>query len=298
MAYRLGRPRAVVGPSIRTSPIPWLTLPAWLLIVGVLAVPIAWGAVLSIQDYGLGNADPSRFVGLDNYATDVISPVFLDALVVTTIITVLGIAVQLPMGFVLALALNRELAGTRLFRSALLMPMMLTPVAVGLMWRFMLNTDLGVIDWFLRQTLLPAPDWLGNRTAALAAILLVDAWQSVPFVMIVLLAGLKSLPSSPFEAARVDGATAFQTLRWVTLPLLAPAFLVVLLIRVIEGVKLFDIIFIVTQGGPGAATQSLSVLDYRTGFTFFATSRAAAIGVVLALMLAPAYWLWIRAAKQ
>jgi multiple sugar transport system permease protein len=120
----------------------------------------------------------------------------------------------------------------------------------------------------------------------------VDSWQSIPFVILITLAGLASMPLAPQEAAIVDGATAIQRFRFVTLPLLKPVLLVILLIRIIDSFKLFDIIFILTRGGPGTATQTLSMLDYNTAFTFLATSRAAAIGVVLAAMSLPLYLLW------
>ena len=214
---------------------------------------------------------------------------------VTAVISALSLAIQLPLGFLLAVVINRELRGTRVFRSTLLMPLLLTPVAVGLMWRLMLNVDNGVVDGVLQMVGLPAIDWLGDRTMAVVSVVFVDSWQNTPFVMLLLLAGLQSLPVGPLEAARVDGASTLQTYRHVILPLLAPVGLVVVMIRVIESVKLFDIIYILTSGGPGTATQNVSLLDYRLGFTFLQTSQAAALGVIIAIALIPMYKLWKRA---
>jgi multiple sugar transport system permease protein len=160
------------------------------------------------------------------------------------------------------------------------------------MWRFMLNTDLGVINWILGEFHLPTVNWLGDRYAALAAVIIVDSWQAIPFMMLLLLAGLAGLSTEPEDAAAVTGASGWQTLRYITLPMLRPVLLVVVMLRMIDGLKLFDSIFIVTGGGPGTATQTLSLLDYRVGFTFLATSRGAAIGMVLALLTLPVYWLW------
>ena len=166
------------------------------------------------------------------------------------------------------------------------------------MWRLMLNVDNGVVDGVLAQLGLPSVDWLGNRTSAVFSVVLVDSWQNTPFVMLLMLAGLQSLPAGPLEAARMDGASTLQTYRHVILPLLAPVGLVVVMIRVIESVKLFDIIYILTNGGPGTATQNVSLLDYRLGFTFLQTSQAAALGVIIVLFLLPIYRLWKRANSQ
>lgn len=170
--------------------------------------------------------------------------------------------------------------------------MLLTPVAVALMWRFMFSSELGIVNWVLDKLTLAQPDWLGNVSAAFFAVAIVDSWQSIPFVVLITLAGLAAMPIAPQEAAMIDGASTIQRFRYVTLPLLRPVLLVILLIRIIDSFKLFDIIFILTRGGPGTATQTLSMLDYNTAFTFLATSRAAAIGVVLVAMSLPLYFLW------
>jgi multiple sugar transport system permease protein len=268
--------------------------PGWLLLLGIVLIPLALGLWISFRNGSL-LTPASEFVGLKNYSDLLTSSRFWDAVRVTAVISALSLAIQLPLGFLLAVVINRELRGTRVFRSTLLMPLLLTPVAVGLMWRLMLNVDNGVVDGVLQMVGLPAVDWLGDRTMALVSVVLVDSWQNTPFVMLLLLAGLQSLPVGPLEAARVDGASTFQTYRHVILPLLAPVGLVVVMIRVIESVKLFDIIYILTSGGPGTATQNVSLLDYRLGFTFLQTSQAAALGVIIAIALIPMYKLWKRA---
>ena len=274
-----------------------MTLPSWLLVIGVVAVPILVGVFLSFLNQSLGSTT-SHFVGFQNYQTDVFSATFAQALWITILIVGLGTLVQLPLGLLLAAILASELRGNRVFRSTLLMPMLLTPVAVSLIWRFMFNSDLGVIDWLLTQIHLPAVNWLGDPTWALISIIIVDSWQNVPFIMLFSLAGMGGLPVDPYDAARVDGASAWQQFRYLTLPLLAPILLITLMIRVVEGFKMFDLVYVITSGGPGTATQNLSLLDYRTGFTFLATSRGAAIGVALGILLLPAYLLWVRAVRQ
>ncbi|MGF1666586.1 MAG: carbohydrate ABC transporter permease [Acidimicrobiia bacterium] len=252
------------------------------------------GLYLSFRSESLGTLGGGSFVGVDNYRREVFSAGFVAAMRTTLLVMVLGAVVQLPAAMMLAAFLRWNLRGTRFFRSVLLLPMLLTPVAVGLMWRFMLNTDLGIVNWLLGQVGVSKVKWLGDPWAAIGAVVLVDSWQATPFLMLLLLAGLAGLPTEPEAAAAVDGASGWQVFRHVTLPMLKPVLLVALMLRLIDGIKLFDTIFIVTGGGPGTATQTLSLLNYRVGFTFLATSRGAAIGVVLALLTLPVYFLWRR----
>lgn len=275
-----------------------LTLPSWVLLVLIFAVPVVVAVWLSLRNEKIGGFIPPRFVGLDNYASELGNPAFWEAFQTTLIMMGLGLGIQLPIGLGLALLLHRELRGSRLFRSALLIPMLLTPVAVGLMWRFMFDTDLGVINWMLRSVGHDGVNWLGERWPAIFAIVIVDSWQSIPFVMLMALAGLAGMPVGPLEAARVDGATNWQTFWHVTLPMLRPVLLVTLMIRVIDAFKLFDIIFIMTRrGGPGTATQTLGLLTYNTGFDFLAISRAAALGITLVVISLPIYVLWRMASR-
>lgn len=275
-----------------------LVIPVWILVLAVFALPILGAIYLSFRNETLGAFVPPRFIGFDNYSGAVADPRFWEAIRTTILLTVLGLVVQLPMGIGLAVILERNLRGVQAFRTILIIPMLLTPVAVGLMWRFMFDTDLGVINWALSAVGVDGPNWLGARWPAIWAIVIVDSWQSIPFIMLIVLAGLAGLPKGPQEAARIDGANSFQVFFHVTLPSLAPVILVTLMIRVIDSLKMFDIIFIVTmKGGPGTATQTLGMLIYNTGFGFFQTSRAAALGILMVIMVMPIYWLWRRAAR-
>ena len=212
---------------------------------------------------------------------------------------VLGLLIQLPAGLGLAMLLERPLLGRTAIRTALIIPMLLTPVAVGLMWRFMFDTDLGVINWFLEQLGLSTPNWLGRSWPAIFAVTIVDSWQSIPFVMLIALAGLAGLPKGPREAAAIDGANGWRIFWHVTLPSLMPVLLVIVMIRIIDAFKLFDIIFIVThRGGPGTATQTLGMLTYNTGFIAFQISKAAALGVLLVIVVSPIYFLWRQSQRS
>ena len=281
---------ASVGKSSR-APIAF-SLPAWILIIPIFILPLGLGLYLSVFDKSLGFPQPINFVGLDNFQSDVKNSNFYSAVKVTAQFMAIAVFIQMPSGIFLAMVLHSASKFASMFRSSLLIPMLLTPVAVALMWRFMFSSELGIINWVLDKLTLAQPDWLGSINAAFFAVAIVDSWQSIPFVVLITLAGLAAMPVAPQEAAMIDGASTIQRIRYVTLPLLKPVLLVILLIRIIDSFKLFDIIFILTRGGPGTATQTLSMLDYNTAFTFLATSRAAAIGVVLALMSLPLYFLW------
>ena len=272
-------------------------IPAWLLLVAVALVPLLYSLAGSFTNASLLNTQ-SDFVGFDNYLQLFRDSRFVDALLNTLLISALSILVQMPIGFGLAVLLNRQLKGTTFFRTSLIMPILLTPVAVGLMWRLMMNVDNGVIAGTLRMFGLAPIDWLGDRAVAVWSIVLVDSWQNIPFVMLLILAGLQNLPDGPIEAARVDGAGAFRLYRHIILPILSPVALVVLMIRVVESIKSFDIIYILTSGGPGTATQNISLLDFRFGFTFMQTSLAAALGILIAIGMMPIFKLWKRANQE
>jgi multiple sugar transport system permease protein len=272
-------------------------IPAWFLLVAVALVPLLYSLAGSFTNASLLNTQ-SDFIGFDNYLQLFRDSRFVDSLLNTLLISALSILVQMPIGFGLAVLLNRQLRGTAFFRTSLIMPILLTPVAVGLMWRLMMNVDNGVIAGTLRMFGLAPIDWLGDRAVALWSIVFVDSWQNTPFVMLLILAGLQNLPDGPIEAARVDGAGTFRLYRHVILPILSPVALVVLMIRVVESIKLFDIIYILTSGGPGTATQNISLLDFRFGFTFMQTSLAAALGILIAIGMMPIFRLWKRANQE
>ncbi len=276
-----------------------MVIPGWILVIAVFALPILAALYFSFRNETLGGFVTPRFIGIENYRAAFADPRFWESIRVTFILMLLGIIIQLPAGISLAVLLDRPLRATKIFRTILIVPMLLTPVAVGLMWRFMFDTDLGVINWMLDHTFLGSPNWLGARWPALFAVTIVDSWQSIPFVMLITLAALAGLPKGPREAAAIDGANALRIFFHVTLPALVPAILVIAMIRIIDIFKLFDIIYILTQrGGPGSATQTLGMLTYNTGFIFFQTSRAAALGVLLIVLVAPIYLLWRRASME
>jgi multiple sugar transport system permease protein len=278
-------------------PVAHFTIPTWILLAFTILIPFFYGIYISFQNINLASFLPPNFVGLENYRTALAAPETWSTLRITLLITFFGLLFQIPLGVFLALALHENLRGTKIFRSILITPMLLTPVAVGLTYRFMFDTDLGVINWFLNSLGIEKVNWLGSQTSALFAVIIVDSWQSVPFVMLLVLAALTAISPSLYEAARVDGANSSQIFRSLTLPLITPTLLVITMIKIMDFLKLFDTLFILTRGGPGNSTTTLGLWAYKTGFIFLELSRAAALGVLIALITMPVYLLWRKASK-
>ena len=278
-------------------PVAQFTIPVWLILSATILIPFVYGIYISFQNINLASFIPPTFVGLDNYQSALAAPETWSTLRITLVVTFFGLIIQIPLGILLALALHQNLRGTRVFRSILITPMLLTPVAVGLTYRFMFDTDLGVINWSLSLLGIDKVNWLGSQTSALFAVIIVDSWQSVPFVMLLVLAALTAISPSLYEAARVDGASPRQIFRRLTLPLITPTLLVITMIKIMDFLKLFDTLFILTRGGPGNSTTTLGLWAYKTGFVFLELSRAAALGVLIALITMPVYLLWRKASR-
>ena len=289
------RPNLLRRKNLR--PVAQLTIPTWIFLALVVLIPFFYGVYLSFLDINLASFLPPSFVGFDNYKAVLAASETWSTLRITLIITFIGLLTQIPIGILLALVLHENLRGTKIFRSILITPMLLTPVAVGLTYRFMFDTDLGVINWALGSLGIEKVNWLGSQTSALFAIIIVDSWQSIPFVMLLVLAALTAISPSLYEAARVDGASANQIFRRITLPLITPTLLVITMIKIMDFLKLFDTLFILTRGGPGNATTTLGLWTYKTGFVFLEFSRAAALGVIITIITLPVYFLWRRASR-
>ena len=278
-------------------PVAHFTIPTWIFLSLTILIPFIYGIYISFLNINLASFLPASFIGFDNYLNVLRAPETWSTFQITLVITIFGLLVQIPLGIILALALHENLRGTKIFRSILITPMLLTPVAVGLTYRFMFDTDLGVINWTLGLLNIEKVNWLGSQTSALFAIIIVDSWQSIPFVMLLVLAALTAISPSLYEAARVDGASSSQIFRNLTLPLITPTLLVITMIKIMDFLKLFDTLFILTRGGPGNATTTLGLWTYKTGFIFLELSRAAALGVIVAIISLPVYFLWRKASK-
>jgi multiple sugar transport system permease protein len=254
----------------------WVWLAPALAVLGLLSIyPLIFAVEVSLRTssgYGLGN-----FARLAN------DRLFLISLGQTLLYTAGALAVEFPLGFALALLVNREFRGRRVLRSLLLVPMLLPPVVVAVIWRLILNPEFGVLNGTLRGWGFPTArlTWAAAESTAMLSVILVDVWQWTPFLFLLLLAGLQGLPVEPFEAAVVDGASRLQVFLRLTLPMLRPVIAIAVLLRAMDLLRVFDQIFILTQGGPGFATETVTLYIYRTAFRFYNFGYAAAMSFVL-----------------
>jgi multiple sugar transport system permease protein len=256
--------------------------PLLVLMAAVVAYPLGYSLWLSLTNRTI-TRPLTDFVGIDQYRGLVHNVEYGVAMRNTLIFVFVAVGIELVLGLALALALQRQRWARDLTRSFLLTPMFVTPIAVGLTFRFLLNQQLGPIPAAL-DSLGITIDFFGPRLA-LPTIIAIDVWQWTPFMVLLLLAGLDSLPRQPFEAARVDGASWWLTLRKVTLPLLRSVIAIAILLRALDAFKVFEYVFATTRGGPGNATDTLQYLIYRTGFGFFRLGEAAAMGFVLVALI-------------
>jgi len=244
-------------------------------------IPLIYTIWLSLTSTNI--AGGGSWVGVDNYARLLADSFFRQAYGNTVMFVVIGVAVQYVLGLALALAVHGLTRGQRLVRLAILLPLMIAPLIVGFIWQTLLDSRYGPLNGLLRALAIDPVAWLTDPSFAFVSILVVDAWQWTPFVFLVLYAGLRTLPTEPFEAARVDGASAWRTFADITFPMLIPASIAAILLRAIEAFKLFDIVFYITGGGPGGATGTVSLLGYFTALRSGNMGYGAAMTVVLLL---------------
>ena len=256
-----------------------LVAPALAVLLALSIYPLLYSITVSLQQE-TASGIVWTLTHFKRLATD---NFFRTAMVHTVIYAVAALTCEFLLGLGLALLLNQQIRGRGVFRASLLVPMMLPTVVVGVVWRLMLNPNFGAINGTLRQVGVNTESltWTASPRLAFLAVIAVDVWQWTPFVFLVLLAGLQAIPQEPYEAALIDGSSRWQTFRHVTLPLLKPAILIVLLLRTMDLLRVFDQIFILTEGGPGFATEMISLYIYRTAFRFFDFGYAAAMSFVL-----------------
>ena len=249
--------------------------------------PLLYSLVLSFQRRDLQHPNEDQFVGLGNYAAALVDPRVLSAMTNTLLLVVVGIAIQFVLGLGLALVVVDELRGKRFIIPLLMLPVMMVPVVVALGWRLLWDSQYGPINQILSIILRRDVDilWLTQKWPALFAILVTDVWQWTPFMFLILLAGLSSLNPELYEAAALDGAGWWEELREITLPGLAPVIAVAILFRALDAFKIFDQIFMLTQGQPGTSTETISWYIYQVGYKFFNMGYAAAVSYLLLIFL-------------
>jgi multiple sugar transport system permease protein len=280
------RLRSSLAPNEKTAFMLALIAPAVLTLVFFQVVPILAGANTSFRDWSLH--DPKRtWVGLGNYAHVLGDAEFIGIVLPNTFgFMIASVACSLVLGLLVALMLNRRWPGRALVQSIVLLPLMVAPVIAAIMIRWMFNDQFGVVNAALEGLLGIAPiAWLTQRWTAFFVILLTDVWLWTPWFALILLAGLQSLPPEPFEAAKIDAASAWRTFRYITLPMLRPVMVVCVVIRAIDAFRTFDIVWTITGGGPARATELFSIYAYVESFQFLNLGRGSAAAVIGAIII-------------
>ncbi|MCX7342104.1 MAG: sugar ABC transporter permease [Hyphomicrobiales bacterium] len=261
----------------------WMAAPAMVFTIGMIGFPIGYAIWLSLSNVPPGGTPV--FIGLDNYARLVKDPEFWNAFKLTVSLYVMSLSMQLVLGTWLGLLLGRSRAAQGLTRVILVSPFMLPPVVVGMMAIVILDPSFGIANWLLAQIGLPPGLWLSDPRTVLFTFAVLDTWQWTPFVALIVMGGYLSLPGEVFEAVELDGATSFQRFWHVTLPLLGPTLVTAAVLRSVDILRFFDVIYLTTQGGPGNSSTTLNILAYRRGFEFFDFGYASAIMITLSAVV-------------
>lgn len=259
-----------------------LLAPAFLALIATTTFPLLFLVWISTQRMDLAMPFMDGFAGWDNYSQLLADPRFWESLVLSMVYTISTVALQVVLGLALALMLMRMKRGQTLFRIIAILPVVLSPAVVGMVWRsFMLTPEFGVIDYLAITAGLGSQNWLGDPTLAMFSVIVIHTWQWTPFAFMVLLASLAALPDDIYEAARIDRANAWQRFWRITLPLLRPAIVMVVIMRTMVALTAFAAIYVVTAGGPGTATEILNLYAYRKSFTELSLGYGAALAVAL-----------------
>ncbi|CAG0943003.1 Trehalose transport system permease protein SugA [Anaerolineae bacterium] len=254
--------------------------PALIFIVVMMIFPLGYTLWNSFTSWSLSTGKPATFIGIENYITLIQDERFQGALVRTIYFTGLALFVEMVLGIAIALLLNRDFKGKRIITSIMLLPMMATPVAIAMVWLLMYEPTAGIINFVLKQANLPLGLWIGGKDTVIPSLAIVDVWEWTPMIVLIALAGLTALPRDPFESAVVDGASYWQITWHITLPLLMPTITVAMLLRLIDALKTFDIIYTMTLGGPGFASETLNILTYQNAFYYNHFGYASSLLVV------------------
>ena len=272
-----------------------LIAPSMVMLLAVNVYPFLYALYISARTFTLGRPTPPRFIGLSNYRDLLDDDRFLNALWVSFEFVAIAVTAEFLLGFGLAFLFNARVRGLGVLRRIAVLPVMVMPLASGLVWFYILNENFGALNWF--ATALGASHripFLTNDTLAILSIALADAWQWTPFVMLVLFAALQSVPEHIYEAAKMDGLTRWQTFWRITLPYLRPALWVVVILRVVDAFRMIELIYLMTRGGPGGATETLSWYIYSTGFLDQDLGSAAAEAVVMIIIVTVVAQVFVR----
>jgi multiple sugar transport system permease protein len=258
--------------------------PAVVTLFLIVIIPIVFNLYLAFNKWTIGLGQP-RFIGLGNFIELLSDERVLNGVKVMIYFSGLSLSLEMALGLLIAVYFNRQFKGSEIVQAIYILPFAATPVAVALIWRIMLNPEIGVMNYLLRSVGLPGSLWVSSPLTVIPALVMVDVWKWTPMITLIVLAGLKSLPHEPYEAARVDGASALQIFWYITLPLIRPVLIAALMLRSLDNLKEFDMLYTITQGGPGIASETLYLYSYNVGFSFFKAGYGSALMVVVFLIV-------------
>ena len=262
----------------------YMVLPAVIVLLLLTIYPFIYLIYVSLHIWPISPNLPKIFLGFGQFTYLFSNPSFIESMQVTISLTVVGVSLQISLGTLLAILLSTKTKFINYFTLPFMIPVFIAPVVVGLIWKFMFNYDLGILNYLLNVIGLESINWLGTTTTAFWSVVLIDTWQWTPFTTLIIKAGLDSVDPTPQEAAYVDGATRFQIFRYVTFPTIAPIFTVALLFRTLDAFKAFDIIYVVTRGGPGGSTYVLGYNIWKTAFYQNQLGLSAAMSVIMIII--------------
>lgn len=259
-----------------------MVLPAFLILLAVAFYPLVMSFRLSFSQYSLNRPQLGiRYVGFQNFINILKEPDMRSSFGVTFRYSLAVVGIGIFLASFLAGALNKAFFWHRVARTLVLLPMLLSPLASGLMWRLMYDYKYGIFNYFVVSLGLDKVMWLGQESIAIWSVIVAGIWRNMPFSVLLLLAGLQSLPMDLYEAARIDGASRWQLFSRITVPLIAPIFMIVIMIRTMDSIRTFDLIWALTEGGPGISTEVVSIFAYKNAFQFFDMGTAAGAAVML-----------------
>ncbi len=251
----------------------------------MVAYPIFYILRIGFYEYSLSISRDMDWVGLENYSYALTDKSFWMAGWRTLVFAFWAVLIETFLGVALALFIgNRDFLGRNVVKTGFLMPLVATPVAVALTWKLLYDNNFGIINHLLRKIGLSYPA-VSSVDTVLSAYIIIDIWQWTPFVMLMVIAGLSTLPAECYEAAMIDGASRFQILRRVTLPLLSPTIMMTLALRIVDALKVFDVIYAITGGGPGTSAETINIFLYKEAFTNFRFGRASAYIIIFCLLI-------------
>jgi len=258
--------------------------PAVVTLFLIVIIPIVFNLYLAFNKWTIGLGQP-RFIGLGNFIELLSDERVLNGVKVMIYFSGLSLSLEMVLGLLIAVYFNRQFKGSEIVQAIYILPFAATPVAVALIWRIMLNPEIGVMNYLLRSVGLPGSLWVSSPQTVIPALVMVDVWKWTPMITLIVLAGLKSLPHEPYEAAQIDGASALQIFWYITLPLIRPVLIAALMLRSLDNLKEFDMLYTITQGGPGIASETLYLYSYNVGFSFFKAGYGSALMVVVFLIV-------------